>query len=128
MKQKVCFEGAVGTQRILCNFYLCDRADDASIRFLENLAAVSLPALAQAGEKDAPLSLVDRIASRLEGRYGALTPREREVCARTIAGWSSPAIALDLGIGAGSVLTYRRRAYARYGFSSASDFLERLIN
>jgi DNA-binding CsgD family transcriptional regulator len=36
---------------------------------------------------------------------------------------TAEAIALDLGIGRTSVLTYRRRAYERYGISAAGQLI-----
>ncbi|MBB5985476.1 helix-turn-helix transcriptional regulator [Sphingobium lignivorans] len=71
----------------------------------------------------------DRIAEleeRFGQRYPALTPREREVCARAAMGISVEGCALDLGIAASSVLTYRKRAYQRLGISSAYE-LARLV-
>ncbi len=50
-----------------------------------------------------------------------LTPREREVCRRILAGFSSEAISQALGIGLHSTLTYRKRAYERLGISSQSE-------
>jgi hypothetical protein len=49
------------------------------------------------------------------------------IASRTIAGMTAEAIALDLGIGRTSVLTYRRRAYERYGMSSAGQFIEHIL-
>ena len=43
----------------------------------------------------------------------ALTGREKEVCLRILSGFSSEAIAADLGISLHSALTYRKRAYER---------------
>ncbi|WFU23743.1 helix-turn-helix transcriptional regulator [Bradyrhizobium sp. CB1717] len=51
----------------------------------------------------------------------ALTPREREVCCRILAGFSSEAISQGLGISLHSTLTYRKRAYERLGISSQSE-------
>ncbi|MBO9602813.1 MAG: helix-turn-helix transcriptional regulator [Novosphingobium sp.] len=55
-----------------------------------------------------------------------LTPRERQICARAAMGISVEGAALDLGIAASSVLTYRKRAYHRLGVSSAYE-LARLV-
>lgn len=71
--------------------------------------------------------LVTRLESRLAQAFPALTQREREVCSRTIAGWTSNEIADALGIGKASVLTYRQRAYARTGNTQAQGFLSALI-
>jgi DNA-binding CsgD family transcriptional regulator len=47
-----------------------------------------------------------------------LTARELDVCSRAMIGMTSEGTALDLALGKTSVLTYRRRAYARLGISS----------
>lgn len=68
-----------------------------------------------------PLAPAMRLAG-LEARLGQLdarlTARERAVLARIVCGMTSEGIALDLGIGVNSVLTYRRRAYARLRIGS----------
>lgn len=53
----------------------------------------------------------------------ALSRREAEVCARVLYGMTSYGIALDLGIGKESVMTYRKRAYARLGIGSQRELL-----
>jgi DNA-binding CsgD family transcriptional regulator len=50
-----------------------------------------------------------------------LTEREKEVCQRILAGFSSEAISADLGIGLNSTLTYRKRAYDKLGISSQNE-------
>jgi DNA-binding CsgD family transcriptional regulator len=50
-----------------------------------------------------------------------LTEREKEVCLRILAGFSSEAISVDLGIGLHSTLTYRKRAYDKLGISSQNE-------
>jgi DNA-binding CsgD family transcriptional regulator len=52
-----------------------------------------------------------------------LTPRERDVCRGILAGLSSQAIALHLGVSINTVLTLRRRAYARLGITSQVELL-----
>lgn len=52
-----------------------------------------------------------------------LSRRESEVCARILYGLSSYGIALDLGIGKESVMTYRKRAYNRLGIASQRELL-----
>lgn len=130
LAQKICFEQPAGDGRIMCNFYLRQPAGAASLRSLEELAEFALPSLARLAQTRSceHASLVSRIEARLARAYGELTLRERQVCARTIAGWPSGAIALDLGVGSGTVLTYRRRAYGRYDYSSAGEFLEKIVN
>jgi DNA-binding CsgD family transcriptional regulator len=69
---------------------------------------------------------IEELEQRFASRYPALTPRERQVCARAAIGVSVEGAALDLGIGISSVLTYRKRAYHRLGISSAYE-LARLV-
>lgn len=52
-----------------------------------------------------------------------LSRREGEVCARILYGLSSIGIALDLGIGKESVMTYRKRAYQRLGIGCRRELL-----
>lgn len=130
LRQKICFEQSTNDGRVTCNFYLRRPVGAALLQRLEELAAIALPSLSLLAETRARerASLVSRIEVKLENAYRKLSLRERQVCARTIAGWSSDAIAIDLGVGAGSVLTYRRRAYGRYDYSSAGQFLEKIVN
>jgi DNA-binding CsgD family transcriptional regulator len=69
---------------------------------------------------------IHELEQRFAARFPALTPREREVCARAAIGVSVEGAALDLGIATSSVLTYRKRAYQRLGISSAYE-LARLV-
>lgn len=100
--------------------------DDA---FLD-LANLILPVIAKQAELltcdlEAPLS--ERVERRLEQAFPLLTRRELEVCARTIVGMTAEGISIDLRIAHTTVLTYRRRAYARYGVSSAHELMGRLL-
>ena len=56
-------------------------------------------------------------------RSSELSGRETEVCARILYGISTYGIALDLGIGKESVMTYRKRAYARLEIASQRELL-----
>jgi len=69
---------------------------------------------------------IQELEQRFAARFPALTPREREICARAAIGVSVEGAALDLGIATSSVLTYRKRAYRRLGISSAYE-LARLV-
>lgn len=64
---------------------------------------------------------IDAFSARLHAMNGGLTPREREVLARGLLGMTSQGIALDLGVGVSTVLTYRKRAYARLGVSGQAE-------
>src|SRR5207248_737958 len=52
-----------------------------------------------------------------------LSRREAEVCARLLYGYSHCGIALDLGIGKETVMTYRKRSYQRLGIGSPRELL-----
>lgn len=93
---------------------------DAEISSLVGLSCVVLPMIAVNRKRErAPANLsVPELEERFAGRFGALTLRERQVCARAAIGMSVEATALDLGIGKTSVLTYRRRAYLRLKVTS----------
>lgn len=60
-------------------------------------------------------------ASRLAALGAGLSGREVAVGAAIVAGLTSEAIALDLGIALNSVLTYRKRLYAKLAIASQSD-------
>lgn len=56
---------------------------------------------------------VEALVALLQRLPPRLSPREREVCALTLAGHSREGIALSLGIAASSVATLRERAYRK---------------
>ena len=61
---------------------------------------------------------VQELEERSARRWPALTPRERQDCARAAIGLSVEATAIDLGIAKTSVVTFRQRAYRRLGVTS----------
>jgi DNA-binding CsgD family transcriptional regulator len=87
---------------------------------LIGLACLVLPMLPLNRKREpSPLPLsVPQLEERFALRYGSLTLRERQVCARAAIGMSVEATALDLGIAKTSVLTYRQRAYQRLRVTS----------
>jgi len=56
-----------------------------------------------------------------------LSDREREVCTLIALGLTSEGIALQLDIGLNTVLTYRKRAYARLGISSQNELIRLIL-
>ncbi len=68
-----------------------------------------------------PQTLVHSIIGMAIPPFDRLTDRERDVCARILLGFTSEAIALDLGIAASSVATYRKRAYSKLGIVSQNE-------
>jgi DNA-binding CsgD family transcriptional regulator len=55
------------------------------------------------------------------GLLERLPPRERAVCERLLKGWTHDGIAADLGISAGTVKTYRDRAFERLGIHHRNE-------
>jgi len=68
-----------------------------------------------------------RLRQQLQCAGPALSARERDVCALLLSGKSSPEIASGLGIGVGSVHTYRKRAYLKLGVSDMREIFMRLL-
>lgn len=64
------------------------------------------------------LAFVERLANAAEI---PLTRRELDVVSRIALGYRMEAIALDLGIGFESAVSYRKRAYKKLGISSQSE-------
>jgi DNA-binding CsgD family transcriptional regulator len=93
---------------------------DSEIVSLLDIACLALPMLPLNRQLPARLAppTSDQMEERFALRFGALTLRERQVCARAAIGMSVDATAQDLGIARTSVLTYRRRAYLRLGVQS----------
>jgi len=59
--------------------------------------------------------------------FSLLSAREKDICAGILTGCTSEAIAYDLGIGINTVLTYRKRAYARLNVVSANELFTLFI-
>jgi DNA-binding CsgD family transcriptional regulator len=70
---------------------------------------------------------LEAIERCLEALPGALSKREREVCARAAAGKTIEGTALDLNIQKTSVVTYRQRAYQKLGISRQNELVA-LVN
>lgn len=71
---------------------------------------------------------VQEIEDRFVQQFPSLSPRERQVCARTVVGMTSEATALDLGVGIGSVQTYRKRAFHRLEICSAFQLAHLILH
>jgi DNA-binding CsgD family transcriptional regulator len=69
----------------------------------------------------------DVLARRLRQIMPQMSRRESDVCVGIIQGKSSEAIALAFGISINTVLTYRKRAYARLGISSHNELMRLVL-
>jgi DNA-binding CsgD family transcriptional regulator len=70
------------------------------------------------------IQYLDKLLARIEAR---LTAREREVCARALAGQTVQGIASELGVRPPTVATLRRRAYEKLNISSLNELFARCM-
>lgn len=113
---------------IVLSFYRQQPSRSESLTKLSALASLTLAILVK---HHLPVSVTGAralLCRRLRRAFPLLSPKEVEVCARTILGWSAKAIGNDLGISPGTVLTYRQRAYQKTGFQKAGDFVPAILN
>jgi len=87
------------------------------------LAWLALPMLALGEVRQAPAPDIFELEQRYARLCPSLSPRERQICARAAIGMSVEAAAIDLGVAQTSVRTYRKRAFARLGVTSALELL-----
>ncbi len=100
-----------------------------AIERLANTSDTLLSAMAKhanflTGRADLGTALDDlaRIAQCVAAR-SELPRREVQVCARVLHGMSTLGIALDIGVGEESVMTYRKRAYQRLQIGTERELL-----
>lgn len=67
------------------------------------------------------------LGDRLHRLQAGLSRREFAVASRVLLGMTSDGIAVDLGIGLQSVLTYRKRAYAKLGIASQRELFSLIL-
>jgi DNA-binding CsgD family transcriptional regulator len=67
------------------------------------------------------------LSIRLSRLPDALSEREVDVCVGILQGITSEGIALRLRLSVNTVLTYRKRAYARLGISSQNELMRRVM-
>ena len=105
----------------------------ASIRRIASLlmslagkhAALVAPAPAPA--RRGRLASIRYLEELLAGIEERLTPRERAVCARALAGQTVHGVASELGIKPPTVATLRRRAYSKLNISSLNELFARCM-
>lgn len=120
--EKICYGWRGQSRSLVLSFYSRTSPSEATVS-LDVLAQVALTALARTTRSRTPEALADAFEARLSSAFPQLTRREREVTARTLAGWTARRICAELGIGHGTVLTYRQRTYQKLGISRSSDLL-----
>lgn len=86
-------------------------------------ADLAIPAVPRRGRLES-IRYFDNLLAEIEGR---LTPRERAVCARALAGQTVQGIASELEVSPPTVATLRRRAYAKLNISSLNELFARCM-
>ena len=99
------------------------RFDDGAISSLARNAGL-LSALLLRHERGAART---EAAPPLRRGERPMPKRESQVCEAIVRGMTSEAIGLELGISLNTVLSYRKRAYARLGISSQNELLKLLL-
>lgn len=121
--EKICFGWRGSDYALVMTFYHRHSDDAVDMAQLGALAQLGITGLTRIVGQNEDAPLVARVEARLAARHPVLTPRERAICARTLAGDTARGIAAELGLGHGTVLTYRQRAYQKLGMSKANDLL-----
>lgn len=121
-----------GDSIIRVNFYR-GRGNRAFDRGIEAIAAVSDMLVALVARHDAWVAVADggedfEYLERLRYLCPSMPKRQLEVCALIVRGYYSAAIALKLGISLNTVLTFRRRAYARLRISSQNELMRLVLS
>lgn len=117
-------------QTLRINFYRSRKNafSDADIARIMDSAHLLLALVRRHAVQTRPKTSLDHYCERICMTAPSLTQREAEVCAGIIGGLTSEGIALALGIGLNTVLTYKKRAYARLGISSQNQLLRLILN
>ncbi len=114
------------------NFYASDRNRALQAEQLERLidsADLLLALVRRHHDHAAPEgeTAQDDFYRRLRRLRADMPHRELQICASIARGLTSEGIALEHGIAVNTVLTYRKRAYARLGISSQNELIKLIL-
>ena len=130
--EKICFGWRKPDHALVVSFYQRHDGAEPDLAQLGALAQLAITGLTRLAARPAAAlpsaALPSEVERRLANAYPALTPRERAVCARTLTGQTARETGAELGIGLGTVLTYRQRAYQKLGVSKASEVLAAIMS
>ncbi|WP_181313890.1 helix-turn-helix transcriptional regulator [Phreatobacter cathodiphilus] len=120
-----------GARTMRLNFYRA-RGEDFRPEDVERLGGMAEMLLAMLWRHEETAAADENPEALFNARLASLAPglsvRERQVCALIALGVTSEGIGLRLDIGLNTVLTYRKRAYARLGISSQNELMRRLMS
>ncbi|HMK85187.1 MAG TPA: LuxR C-terminal-related transcriptional regulator [Steroidobacteraceae bacterium] len=135
--------GNAGNVRYYSSFYRTQGEDEFSLedrlalQEVANLTIQTLHRHADCASRDIPAGVpqkasadarklaLEHLRDVLLREPQSLTPREAEVCAAIVLGYSTLAIGLNCGISINTVATHRKRAYAKLGICSQNDLFSR---
>ncbi len=123
--EKICFGWQRADHALIISFYRKVGEPEPDMARLGALAQLAITGLARQSRQ--PRALLLEIELRLARAHPNLTLREREVCARTLAGETARDISERLSLSVGTVLTYRQRAYQKLGCNKSNDLLAAVI-
>jgi len=72
--------------------------------------------------------LMERVRASILADNKQITPREAEICAYIVLGYTVLGISLNLGISVNTVATHRKRAYAKLRISSQNELFARYFS
>jgi DNA-binding CsgD family transcriptional regulator len=120
------WEGA-GIGVDICRRWPNDAFSDDALAWLCDVAETLLALIAKHVEacrwQTTPLISLPEIEEGISRSLAMLPRREAQVCARILFGLSTTGIALDIGVGEETVVTYRKRAYARLGIATQRELM-----
>ena len=117
-------EGLMGTDELQVRDERIDLADVAEVLEGNPRAVLLRQVLCQRTTPRSPAPMAERVeraGTLVRARATKLSEREQQVVARIACGITNDGIANDLGISPATVLTLRRRAYAKLGVRSCVE-------
>jgi DNA-binding CsgD family transcriptional regulator len=124
----------LGNEVVRINFYrraLSGRFNEADLSVLATVADLAITAIGKHEALCSPRSTAaqyDRYCRQLSLGAPCLSSRECQVCALIVLGLRSEGIAHELGLSVNTILSHRRRAYAKLKISSQNELFHMLLN
>lgn len=112
---------------IVLSFYRTKSHASSALSKLASLASLTLAILVRHYSPISDFVAIDVIERRLRRSFPQLSPREVEICARTLLGWTAEQTGTAMSITKGTVITYRQRAYLKLGVCNAGELLPAIL-
>jgi LuxR family transcriptional regulator, activator of tox operons len=132
--ERISLVKVMGNEMLRVNFYrnaAVGRFTGSDFTVLSALADLSMAAIRKheaLTSNSVQTGPYDRYCNRLALRAPQLSGRERQVCALIVSGLRSAAIAHQLDLSMNTVLSHRRRAYAKLNISSQNQLFHMLLD